>query len=226
MTLATVTLAGLTLGALGSLHCAGMCGPLALACSRAGRSGSALADPALYQLGRIATYVGLGLTFGAFGARLDLFAGQTVASITAGASLLVVGVFGRRIERAVSGGAWLSRAFGAASTRLGVATPIALGTVNGLLPCGLVYTALAASLALGSPSAGAAFMVAFGVATSPALLFAGWFGSRVGASRTPRALFPVASAVAGGLLVFRGVAFELPFAWANHLAMHPLFGCH
>ena len=44
------------------------------------------------------------------------------------------------------------------------------GMVNGLLPCGMVYMALVAALALQSPFLGAAYMFFFGIGTVPLLL--------------------------------------------------------
>lgn len=227
MSVVAIGLAGLTLGALGSLHCAGMCGPLALACARAGgASHHAALRAGLYQVGRIATYAGLGVAFGWFGAEVNLLTGQAAASVIAGATVILVGVYGRRLERS----AWWRGAIAGLGAsvleRFGRATPLVFGAVNGLLPCGLVYTALAASLSLGHTGWGAWFMVAFGFATSPGLLLAGYLGSRGGRGRSAQILFPAASVLAGTLLIVRGLAAELPFAWANYLATHPVLGCH
>jgi len=46
----------------------------------------------------------------------------------------------------------------------------ASGLLNGLLPCGMVYIALIASLALQSPIEGALYMMFFGIGTIPMLI--------------------------------------------------------
>ncbi|MGV9012335.1 MAG: sulfite exporter TauE/SafE family protein [Flavobacteriales bacterium] len=85
--------------------------------------------------------------------------------------------------------------------------------LNGLLPCGLVYIALAAALMQDGPLASAAFMVAFGLGTWPALI-----AVRLGGSMIPngkRALFrrfqPYLVAAMGLLFVLRGSGLGIPY---------------
>ena len=221
----TAILTGLTLGALGSLHCAGMCGPLVAACMGAGKGNTSVNKAsALYQIGRISTYVVLGLIFGYFGSSLELLAGQTYASIFAGVLLLIVGLFGRQIEAKMGATTVLAKAFGYTSQRFGDAAPLGFGLLNGLLPCGLVYTALAASLAFGDPLLGATFMLSFGVATSPLLMAVSFVSQRWKGLSSK--LFPVFSLIAGVVLIYRGLQAELPADWMNFLALHPQLECH
>src|SRR6266853_4473242 len=78
------------LGLVGSLHCAGMCGPLALALSVAGNTltGFVLGRLA-YNLGRIITYSLLGVLFGLSGHALMLSGFQRWTSIGLGLALLL-----------------------------------------------------------------------------------------------------------------------------------------
>lgn len=82
-----------------------------------------------------------------------------------------------------------------------------LGAINGLLPCGLVYAALTAAIALGSVPRAAAFMVLFGIGTTPLLAALAIFVSRLSAPASPRLRFaaPVAIALVGLLLIGRGL---------------------
>ena len=218
-------LAGLTLGAVGSLHCAGMCGPLVAACMGAGK-GQASVNKAngLYQVGRISTYVLLGLIFGFFGSSIQLLAGQSYAAIAAGAVLILVGLFGRQLESKLGATTVLAKAFGYTSARLGALAPLGFGFLNGLLPCGLVYTALAASLAFGSATNGAFFMLAFGVATSPVLMAVTFVSNRWRGLSAK--LFPAFSVIAGLVLIYRGLHATLPPDWINFLAANPQLSCH
>ncbi|MFK8057416.1 MAG: sulfite exporter TauE/SafE family protein [Saprospiraceae bacterium] len=221
----TAILAGLTLGALGSLHCAGMCGPLVAACMGAGRGDVSVNKASLlYQFGRISTYVTLGLLFGYFGSSLELLAGQSYASIFAGVLLVFVGLFGRKLEAKIGATTVLAKAFGYTSARFGSAAPLGFGLLNGLLPCGLVYTALAASLAFGDPLSGAVFMLSFGIATSPLLMAVSYVSLRWRGLSSK--LFPIFSLIAGAVLLFRGLQVELPADWMNYLVMHPELECH
>lgn len=218
-------LAGLTLGALGSLHCAGMCGPLVAACMGAGKGNTSVNKASmLYQFGRISTYVLLGLMFGYFGSSLELLGGQSYASIFAGVFLVIIGLFGRKIESSLGATTVLAKAYGYTSSRFGAAAPLGFGLLNGLLPCGLVYTALAASLAFGDPFVGAVFMLAFGLATSPLLMAVSYVSLRWRGLSSK--LFPLFSLIAGAVLIFRGLQAELPADWMNFLAMHPQLECH
>ena len=135
------------LGLVGSLHCAGMCGPLALALPAAGRSPAKyLAGRMAYNLGRLITYCLLGVVFGLVGRSLVLAGIQRWVSIALGVALLA-GLFatGRLAlwqpvkllvnQLKLTMSAMLRRR---SLTALGV-----LGLLNGLLPCGLVYVACA-----------------------------------------------------------------------------------
>jgi sulfite exporter TauE/SafE len=83
-----------------------------------------------------------------------------------------------------------------------------LGAVNGLLPCGLVYAALAIALTNGGPFDAAVFMASFGIGTTPAVfgawLLGGWRPlavRRIGAYVAPAAL-----TIAAVLLIARALA--------------------
>ena len=227
MSAAVALIGGLGLGALGSLHCAGMCGPLVLACTRAGRTRPHPAlDAVAYQAARVGTYVAIGLAFGYFGASLRLLGGQRAMAILAGVLLIVVGLAGRRLERAIGRAGWFAGAYSLLARYAGRGSSAVLGAVNGLLPCGLVYTALAASFATGDLASGAALMLGFGLATVPSLLLAGWLGGRLGRGGLAAKLFSIAAVSAGAVSVYRGLAASLPLDWVNYLAANPQLSCH
>ncbi len=177
----------LATGFLGSVHCIGMCGPLLLAFDGflvgpdGGRSGR-LKGFVAYHAGRLWTYGVLGMLAGGLGAamhdRFDALDWQRPLAIVLAATVVLVGlallgVFPRiRIATrsqtclpSAGGRQWLDslmrqRAFTAR---------LLLGTIVGLIPCGLVYAALLVATGLGSPMAGAVGMLCFGLGTLPAL---------------------------------------------------------
>jgi sulfite exporter TauE/SafE len=209
--------AALTLGFLGSLHCVGMCGPLVLAMP-AGPGGPTQrwARRVVYHLGRSLTYGLMGAAMGGLGLAASLAGLQGWLSILAG---LVV-LFFAWPRRITADGATMSSAgrFMHALRRRWqalLATPgwwsmLGLGALNGLLPCGLVYAALAGSAMAGSVVGGFWFMLAFGLATLPALLAVSAAPALLRPSwRAPlRRLAPVASCALAVLLICRGFGFS------------------
>ena len=205
----TAVVAGFALGLAGSLHCVAMCGPLVLAI-RSPRTGR---GAALYHGARIAMYAAAGALAGFAGAALAAASLGRALSMAAGAMLLVAAAHRAGLLPALpaAGSTRLpARAMGAVH-RLGarhpVAGTIAAGAVNALLPCGLVYAAIAAAAAMGTPASAALFMVSFGAATVPALAAVCVMAGSMPAALRARARLavPVALAAVGVLLVVRGV---------------------
>ena len=163
----------LALGLASSVHCAGMCGGIVTAFSttrtipiREERSAARLAA---FNAGRICTYAAMGALAG-FGA--SVLGGQVVLYVVANVALVLAGLH-------LAGLGPLSRLEALVAPRwrrlrplLPSRHPFLAGLLWGLLPCGLVYGALAAAAFAGSPAAGAAAMLAFGVGTLPLLLSA------------------------------------------------------
>ncbi len=202
-------------GLAGSLHCVGMCGPLVLLLAQDQPSALQLQlRQVLYYAGKTAAYAVLGGVAGALGAGLGaLFAGmQSVLSVALGLLLVAMGVGLLRNARWLEGGGLLARlpGFRAALAffvrRRSAASTLGLGFLNGFLPCGLVYAALAMAVATGSAAEGALTMAVFGLATIPALFavaVSGYLlrpGRRAGLSR----LAGVVAVGAGCLTVLRG----------------------
>lgn len=163
------------LGFLGSFHCLGMCGPIALAVSAKDNT-PFLRNKIIYNLGRTLTYTLLGAVIGMIGFSLALAGIQQWISILMGALILLMAFFYKSSERLIT----KSGLFGAVSRlksslgyflkKGGTAAFFASGLLNGMLPCGMVYIALVASLALQSPMYGALYMFFFGIGTIPMLI--------------------------------------------------------
>jgi sulfite exporter TauE/SafE len=152
-------------GLAGSPHCVLMCGPFAAACGRTG-GGGVLA----WHAGRITSYAGLGAIAGLVGAVLP---GPPWVAAAIGAALLVW--FAAALAGLVPEPRLIMPGAAAAGRLLAATHPLsrfAFGLVNGLIPCGLVYSALSLPVSLGSAGAGALAMALFGVGTSPALSIA------------------------------------------------------
>ena len=207
----------LILGLAGSLHCAGMCGPLMVALSGARRQqGRLVRSQVVHQLGRLAAYMLLGLAFGMAGKAL-VFAGfQRWVSLGLGVAVLAVWGLGRWLPlsaapiRAVS---YLKSALGRRLHRPGWASQLMLGGLNGLLPCGLVYVACAGAAATGGLLSGASYMLVFGLGTVPMMLTIGLGGSwlqRVTRFRIQQVM-PTCVVALSLLLILRGLALGIPY---------------
>jgi sulfite exporter TauE/SafE len=164
--------AGFVLGLAGSGHCALMCGPLTLALHGSGaRTRLAFV---LHHAGRLTMYGLGGALAGALG-RAAGFAGLgRAAAIALGVVMLAQAVIGSRgnSDASVAIGRGLGRVMRHASRIIGPRPRLlafVVGALNGLLPCGMVYAALAASVALGSAGHAALFMIAFGAGAMPSL---------------------------------------------------------
>ncbi len=207
------------LGLLSSFHCVGMCGAIALSVPANQPSTPArIVGILLYNLGRIATYAFLGILFGIVGRQIYLGGLQQWFSIIAGSIIVVVALksyLGSRlklpgmdkINRLTQG---LMIKFLRSGSSSGA---FMLGMANGLLPCGLVYLAVAAALATGGVPNAAGFMISFGIGTFPAMFLLSFFGVLTGVSTRNkiRRLMPYMIAVVGALLIVRGLGLGIPF---------------
>ncbi|MBK8557405.1 MAG: sulfite exporter TauE/SafE family protein [Lewinellaceae bacterium] len=209
----------LILGLAGSLHCAGMCGPLMLALPLPVAERFRLAGHSMvYQLGRILTYAALGLFFGLLGKGLAMAGFQQVLSVLAGSLLLGAAIFALRWEAMVLSVGWIRRATQWVQLRIGKllrehpgGASFSIGLLNGLLPCGLVYAALAGAITTTDGWMGSAYMAVFGLGTTPLLLILMLSGQRIGAPLRSkfRVVQPLLLALTGIILLSRGLHLDL-----------------
>ncbi len=198
-------------GLVTSLHCAGMCGPLACAVMPSARDAS---DPQVvasaYHLTRLTAYAALGALAGGVGRfPLMLLSESALRWLPWLLVLFFVAVafrFDQRLPRVPLLGrgysALLARVRGASRVRAAAA----LGLATPLLPCGPLYFLLSLALLSGSALRGAETLIAFGLGTVPLLWLAQanfrWLRARLGPQTLARARTVLALAVAG-LLVWR-----------------------
>jgi len=205
------------IGLLGSVHCVGMCGPLAFAVPslRKGK-GYLLLDKVLYQTGRIVSYCLLGMIFGLIGEQIWLQGMQQIVSIISGLMILLVAC--NRIFKFVSnqnGNSLLlkpfNKLFGYAMKHK--ANHLIIGMINGLLPCGFVYLALAGALNTTDLFKGVEFMFWFGVGTAPLMLIATLsigFTSQLFRRKINR-FIPYLMVFLGVWFLLRGLHLDIPY---------------
>jgi len=219
----------LLLGLAGSLHCAGMCGPLALALpATGGGKVGFLAGRLAYNAGRLVTYAALGLVAGLVGGAFALAGLQRWISLAAGGLILCGLLFASRVGAAtpaVHAVAWVKSRLAGLLRRRSLRTLGLLGMLNGILPCGLVYAACAGATTTSGPLAGAGYMALFGLGTVPMMLavaLAGWALPMAWRLRL-QGFVPAVTALVAVLLIVRGLALGIPW-----LSPAPMSGaaCH
>jgi len=205
------------LGLVGSLHCAGMCGPLALTIPANGKSSTTfLLGRLAYNSGRILTYGVLGAVFGLVGKSLALVGLQRWVSLGAGATILIALLFSTRLAMSVRlarGVSLLKSGLGKLLQQRTYRATFTLGLLNGLLPCGLVYAACAAATASSGLLAGTSYMAAFGLGTIPMMLGVSLAGKKLQFALRFKfgRLIPITLVIVGTLLVFRGLSLGIPY---------------
>ena len=209
------------LGLLGSLHCVGMCGPIAfmLPLDREIKS-KMFAQLFLYHFGRILAYSLMGLAFGFFGKGLYLFGAQQNLSIFIGVLIILAILIPQKYIRRFGVSKPLYRAVARVKSGLGEAlkkrtadTFLTIGFLNGFLPCGLVYMALFASIAMASHYTGALYMGFFGLGTIPLMTTAAYIGGLLQPQirLKIRRLIPIFVVMVGILFILRGMGLGIPY---------------
>lgn len=212
---------GFTLGILGSLHCVGMCGPIALAIPHKSNDKlSVAADNALYNGGRIITYMVLGSILGLLGAAISFSGVQEKLSIIIGVIMLVLTFAPKAFKLSKKANTFfyskvgkLKTYFSAFLQKRGKPALLGLGLLNGLLPCGLVYVALAASIGIADYANSMLFMAGFGLGTAPAMFAVGMLGTMASPKvrQNFSKLVPYGIAVVAILMIMRGMALGIPY---------------
>jgi uncharacterized protein len=205
------------LGLAGSLHCLAMCGPLALVFPGGNRRWpSLLTGRVIYNLGRVLTYTLLGSVIGWLGRHAALAGFQQALSLGLGVFILIIllGLHGKSripiahtlVERVQGGVARLLHHPG-----IGILFPI--GILNGLLPCGLVYVALAGAAVQSTSVNGAVFMFSFGMGTFPMMLAVSLGATRVRQVNRvwAKRAMPFAALTVAAFLLVRGLGLGIPY---------------
>jgi len=168
----------IVLGLAGSLHCAGMCSPLAMAVTA---RKPFMLHKVVYNTGRVLVYGFIGTLAAAFGSLFSLTAYQGVLSFAMGAIFLLMGVgaitgvniplFTAGVNKLTSK---LKQLFGFWLHKKQTSAVFVMGMLNGLLPCGLTYLALTYCFILPTATDGFIFMLLFGLGTWPVMVGFSW----------------------------------------------------
>ena len=213
-------IAALGLGLGTSLHCLGMCGPIAFSLGLGAENKLNFTLKNLtYQFGRVTTYATLGAIVGLVGQGLSFAGFQKYLSIIVGVLMIAMVLLPKNLSTS-QGDKFFGRLLITLKSNLGnfirkktYSSLYITGILNGLLPCGMVYIALAAALGVGDVLGSALFMVLFGLGTIPLMFVAVLFGSviSVNARNTILKFIPVITIVIGVFFILRGMELGIPF---------------
>lgn len=212
-------LSGLIMGLLGSLHCIGMCGPIALSLPMRDESKvSFFTSRLLYNLGRVLTYMILGIIFGYLGQGLRIISSQQIIAIVFGVILLLFFITPAKYKQLMSNFPPIAKIkniytnfFGRVLRYSGNTGMFVIGVVNGFIPCGFVYLAIAAAVAFGSVTEAVIFMGFFGLGTIPSLFVVSSLPQLLKNKFNYRKLVPVFSVILAILFILRGMDLGIPF---------------
>lgn len=209
------------IGLFGSFHCIGMCGPIAIALPIPNSKNLPfVAGRLLYNLGRVATYSFLGAIFGLLGSRFVISGFQQSVSITLGIAIVITVLIPIKYKAKVSQHKIVQKitlplksGISDLFKRGTFSAMFLIGILNGFLPCGLVYVALAGAIASGDAISGTAIMFLFGLGTIPAMFAATIFGKFINLNirRKINKAIPVFAIVLGLIFILRGMGLGIPY---------------
>ncbi len=214
-------ISAIAFGFLGSFHCVGMCGPIALSLPVQHLSGGARAvGIGLYNLGRIVMYAIIGIIFGVIGLSFQYFGWQQYLSIALGIALLILFIIRIVPKNAIQKSSvfskwnqWIIKFLAPLMKNPGKRNLILIGMLNGLLPCGLIYLALAGAMATGNIFYSGLFMAGFGAGTLPAMVLASYAAGLITLQMRNKIkkVLPYMLLLMGVLLILRGMNLEIPY---------------
>lgn len=220
----------LLVGLAGSTHCIGMCGPLVLALPIQKNL-----FWIFYHVGRIIMYGILGLLMGVIGKGLWMTGIQNQISIGLGVLLIFTGIFSRfqiqgvfKIRGYQFFYHWIKGSINFLMKKKGGWSIFLLGLLNGLLPCGLVYLALAGAFSSTGIIQATLYMIFFGIGTFPLMGIISLSGKIISGKWREflRKLSPILWIIFGIFLVFRGLKIDLPDSFRLNPTIQEAPMCH
>lgn len=222
-------------GLVGSLHCVGMCGPLALSLPYYKLpKHKAIVAMFLYHIGRTISYSILGLLVGLLGNLVTIVGWLQVLSILSGFIIIVLTLaqasFFPKFQWLTKFQMQVSKELSKTVHKKTFFSFLKVGLLNGLLPCGPIYLALLTCITLGNTLKSMLFMFAFGIGTFPLLFLVMLMHYKLSTYYRQKfqKIIPVFALCIGSLLILRGLNLNIPFLSPQLLLGEEktVVGCH
>lgn len=228
----------LLLGLISSLHCIGMCGPIAmmLPVSRKNPAEKVI-QILIYHLGRLTAYASLGLIFGLLGRGFYMAGIQQQLSIAVGILMIVIVVvperefmkynFSKPIYRLLSK---IKSNLGNQFKRKSPDAFFTIGLLNGFLPCGLVYAALFGAIAMQNITLSVTYMILYGIGTIPMMSAVVYLTNllSIPVRNKFQKIIPIVAIFIGIMFIFRGLGLDIAYLSPNtaNLFVKANASCH
>ncbi|WP_446051670.1 sulfite exporter TauE/SafE family protein [Zobellia laminariae] len=214
-------LSAVILGLMGSLHCVGMCGPIAFMLPvDHSNNVKKFGQIFIYHFGRLMAYGIIGLVFGLLGKGLSIFGAQQKLSIAIGVLMILIVLIPYKTFSKYNLSKPIYKVISKVKNQLGKElkkkspdTFLTIGFLNGFLPCGLVYMALFGAVAMGNALQGSLYMMLFGLGTVPLMTAAIYFSNLLkgGIRQKVQKAIPVFVVIIGLLFILRGLGLGIPY---------------
>lgn len=219
----------LILGLISSLHCVGMCGPIAMMLP-VDRNNEAkrVTQIITYHLGRLTAYASIGLIFGLLGRGFFLAGLQQKMSIIIGVIMIVVVLIPEKKFASYNFSKPIYKIISKVKTNLGsqfknksYKSLFTIGLLNGFLPCGMVYVALFGAIAMQSASYGVLYMLLFGLGTMPLMTIVVYINSllKLPFRNKIQKAIPYVAVVIGVLFILRGLGLGIPYISPSNMSL-------
>ena len=216
-------------GLISSLHCIGMCGPIAmmLPVDRSNQTKKTL-QIFTYHFGRLVAYASIGFIFGSFGKGFSMAGIQQELSVLLGIIMIVIVVIPERVFIAYNFSKPIFKVISKIKTALGsqfknksYQSLFTIGLLNGFLPCGMVYVALFGAIAMQSPSLGILYMLLFGLGTVPMMSSVVYLNSflTLPFRNKIQKVIPYVAVCIGILFILRGLGLGIPYISPNTVSL-------
>ncbi len=216
-------------GLVSSLHCIGMCGPIAMMLPVDQHNpAKKVIQILMYHSGRLMAYATLGLVFGMLGKGLYLAGLQQQMSIIAGILMIVIVLVPEKILARYNFSKPVYRLLSKIKSSLGnqfkkksYTALFTIGLLNGFLPCGLVYAALFGAIAMQSESLGVVYMLLYGLGTIPMMstvVYASNWISQPIRNKIGK-IIPYVAVCIGMLFIFRGLGLGIPYVSPGNMSL-------
>jgi sulfite exporter TauE/SafE len=216
-------------GLISSLHCIGMCGPIAMMLPLERNNPTKKAFQVLvYHFGRLTAYGTLGLVFGLLGKGLYLAGFQQQMSIFVGIVMIAVVLIPEKIFARYNFSKPIYRIISKVKSSLGSQfkkkSPDAIfmiGLLNGFLPCGLVYAALFGAIAMQNEFYGIAYMLLYGLGTIPMMSAVVYMSNMLTNPMRGKIqkLIPIVAVCIGTLFILRGLGLGIPYVSPSNISL-------
>lgn len=208
-------------GLISSLHCIGMCGPIAMMLPvDKNNTVKKTSQIITYHLGRLFAYGSIGLLFGLLGKGFFLAGIQQQLSVFIGIAMILIIIipernlakynFSKPIFRIISK---IKTTLGAQFKNKSYSSFFTIGLLNGFLPCGMVYVALFGAIAMQSAGYGVLYMLLFGLGTVPMMSSVVYLQSilTIPVRNKIQKAIPYIGVLIGFLFILRGLGLGIPY---------------